>query len=189
MYDDLHGTRPPINTPIPPIDDDIPPVDPDEEVRPVSVEPDFAGLGTLIKKSSGADFRSELAGGTFRAVPSVNYDLVKDVKGKGFTSSSFTASVVAVHSPELIELDSPFTIANQEKFPGKNKLPTTQDLIIGFNKSILYLVLKGEKFINSFSGIVEALNSEPKASIFFVILKLYETWPREKLSLQLLPKL
>ena len=124
LYDDLHGTRPPINTPIPPIDDDIPPVDPDEEVRPVSVEPDFAGLGTLIKKSSGADFRSELAGGTFRAVPSVNYDLVKDVKGKGFTSSSFTASVVAVHSPELIELDRPFTIANQEKFPGKNfKVP------------------------------------------------------------------
>ena len=124
LYDDLHGTRPPINTPVPPIDDDIPPVDPDEEVRPVSVEPDFAGLGTLIKKSSGADFRSELAGGTFRAVPSVNYDLVKDVKGKGFTSSSFTASVVAVHSPELIELDRPFTIANQEKFPGKNfKVP------------------------------------------------------------------
>ena len=78
----------------------------------------------MIKKSSGADFRSELAGGTFRAVPSVNYDLVKDVKGKGFTSSSFTASVVAVHSPELIELDRPFTIANQEKFPGKNfKVP------------------------------------------------------------------
>ena len=120
LYDDLHGTRPPINTPVPPIDDDIPPVDPDEEVRPVSVEPDFAGLGTLVEKSSGADFRSELAGGTFRAVPSVNYDLVKNVKGQGFTSSSFTASVVAVHSPNLIELDRPFTIANQEKFPGKN---------------------------------------------------------------------
>ena len=120
LYEDLHGTRPPINTPVPPIDDDIPPVDPDEEVRPVSVEPDFAGLGTLVEKSSGADFRSELAGGTFRAVPSVNYDLVKNVKGQGFTSSSFTASVVAVHSPNLIELDRPFTIANQEKFPGKN---------------------------------------------------------------------
>ena len=124
LYDDLHGTRPPINTPVPPIDDDIPPVDPDEEVRPVSVEPDFAGLGTLVEKSSGADFRSELAGGTFRAVPNVDFDLVKNVKGHTFTSSSFTASIVAVHSPELIEIDRPFTIANQSEFPDKNfKVP------------------------------------------------------------------
>ena len=119
LYDDLHGTRPPIFKPFPSEEEDIP-VEADEEVRPVSVEPDFTGLGTLIEKTSGDAFRSEFAGGTFKAVPSVNYDLVSDVKGKGFASSSFTASIVAVHSPSLIELDRPFTISNQEKFPGKN---------------------------------------------------------------------
>ena len=121
FYEELHKAKPVINTPTPVEDDTFPPVkDEDEEVKPISIEPDFTGLGTLVEKSSGADFRSELAGGIFRAVPSVNYDLVKNVKGQGFTSSSFTASVVAVHSPNLIELDRPFTIANQKKFPGKN---------------------------------------------------------------------
>ena len=59
LYDDLHGTRPPINTLIPPIDDDIPPVDPDEEVRPKLKEPDFV-VKEHLKKESGEDFRSEL---------------------------------------------------------------------------------------------------------------------------------
>ena len=122
FYEDHHSSLPKLFDYFPKEDDDVVEVEPDPPTP--TLEPDFAGEGTLIKKTSGADFRSELAGGTFRAVPNVDFDLVKNVKGHTFTSSSFTASIVAVHSPELIEIDRPFTIANQSEFPDKNfKVP------------------------------------------------------------------
>jgi len=87
-------------------------------------EPNFAGQGTLIKKTSGDPFRTEFEGGLFKAVPSVNLNLVQNVAGDSYTSSSFTASIIAVHSPELMEIDRPFTIQNQTDFPNKNfKVP------------------------------------------------------------------
>ena len=122
FYEDHHSTFPKINDVIPKQDDDEVNTQPDPPTP--TLEPDFAGEGTLIKKTSGADFRSELAGGTFTAVPSVDFNSVKNVKGHTFTSSSFTASIVAVHSPDIIEIDRPFTIANQTEFPDKNfKVP------------------------------------------------------------------
>jgi len=122
FYEDHHSSLPKLFDYFPKGDDDVVDTEPDPPTP--TLEPDFAGEGTLIKKTSGADFRSELAGGTFRAVPNVDFDLVKNVKGHTFTSSSFTASIVAVHSPELIEIDRPFTIANQSEFPDKNfKVP------------------------------------------------------------------
>ena len=103
-------------------------VPPEIEIHPSSpeesVEPNFTGQGTLVKKTSGDPFRAEFEGGIFKAVPSVNHNLVKNITGKTYTSSSFTASIIAVHSPELIEIDRPFTIQNQTAYPEKNfKVP------------------------------------------------------------------
>ncbi len=103
-------------------------IDPPEILHPSDPlppeEPNFTGQGTLIKKTTGDPLRAEFEGGIFKAVPSVNFDLVQNVKGDSYTSSSFTASVIAVHSPELMEIDRPFTIQNQTDFPNKNfKVP------------------------------------------------------------------
>ena len=87
-------------------------------------EPNFTGQGTLIKKTTGDPFRAEFEGGIFKAVPSVNHNLVSNITGKTYTSSSFTASIIAVHSPDLLEIDRPFTIQNQKEYPEKNfKVP------------------------------------------------------------------
>ena len=67
---------------------------------------------TLIKRKDGEKFRLELAGGTFKAEPVVS-DLVNGIKGQNFQSSSFTASIVAVHSPDLLEIDTPFVIKDE----------------------------------------------------------------------------
>src|SRR6056300_48016 len=124
LYEDFHGTIPKINEPSPPENDDFPIKEEDPPPPPQPLEPNWTGEGLLVEKTSGTDFRSELAGGQFRCVPNINHDLIQGIKGRPFTSSSFTASVVAVHSPTLIELDRPYTIQNQKEFPGKNfKVP------------------------------------------------------------------
>ena len=63
----------------------------------------------MIKRQSGEPFRLELAGGTFKATPAVS-PLVQGITGQEFKSSSYTASIVAVHSPDLLEVDFPFVV-------------------------------------------------------------------------------
>jgi hypothetical protein len=124
LYESFHG-KPPIHRPFPE-EDDFPIIREDDvAVAQVIPDPNFTGKGTLIKRTSGDVFRSEFAGGIFRAEPSVNLQQVKNVAGQDFISSSFTASIVAVHSPDLIEIDRPFTIqSNRTKDKGKKfKVP------------------------------------------------------------------
>ena len=118
-YEEFHE---PQAQPSPPPTPPIPPVASKPKTTPPSVEtkakqPDAVGKGTLIKRKSGEPFRLELAGGTFKADPVVS-DLVEGVKGSPFESSSFTASIVAVHSPDLLEIDTPFVI--EDKRPEKD---------------------------------------------------------------------
>ncbi len=110
-YEEFHE---PQAQPSPPPTPPIPPVASKPKTTPPVVEtkakqPDAVGKGTLIKRQSGEPFRLELAGGTFKADPVVS-DLVEGIKGRPFESSSFTASIVAVHSPDLLEIDSPYLI-------------------------------------------------------------------------------
>ena len=124
LYESFHG-KPPIHRPFPE-EDDFPIIREDDvAVAQVIPDPNFTGKGTLIKRTSGDVFRSEFAGGIFRAEPSVNLQQVKNVAGQDFISSSFTASIVAVHSPDLIEIDRPFTIQSDRiKDKGKKfKVP------------------------------------------------------------------
>ena len=124
LYESFHGA-PPIMRPFPE-EDDFPIVREDDVVVAQAIpDPNFTGKGTLIKRTSGDAFRSEFAGGIFRAEPNVNLQQVKNIAGQDFVSSSFTASIVAVHSPDLIEIDRPFTIqSNRTKDKGKKfKVP------------------------------------------------------------------
>ena len=118
-YEEFHE---PQAQPSPPPTPPIPPVASKPKTTPPPVEtkakqPDAVGKGTLIKRQSGEPFRLELAGGSFKADPVVS-DLVEGVKGRPFESSSFTASILAVHSPDLLEIDTPFVI--EDKRPEKN---------------------------------------------------------------------
>jgi len=107
LYENFHGNS---ARPFPP-EEDFPVVRESIPPRPIiPPDPNFTGQGTLIKRTSGDVFRSEFAGGLFRAEPSVNFERVKNVTGQAFLSSSFTASIIAVHSPDLLEIDRPYTI-------------------------------------------------------------------------------
>ena len=130
LYEHQHGF-PPNDKPFPKeediIDDEYPPIKDDTVVvLPPSIpDPNWTGKGTLIYASGSNSFRSEFAGGIFRAEPKVNLERISNVAGQSFISSSLTASIVAVHSPDLLEIDRPFTIeSRREKDYGtKFKVP------------------------------------------------------------------
>ena len=107
-YEEFHR---PQEEPSPPPTPPIPAIA-SKPTPPIAVEtkqPAAVGKGTLIKRQSGEPFRLELAGGTFKATPAVS-PLVQGITGQEFKSSSYTASIVAVHSPDLLEVDFPFVV-------------------------------------------------------------------------------
>jgi hypothetical protein len=110
-YEEFHKPQaepsPPPTPPIPLIASKPKIIPPPVETK--AKQPDAIGKGTLIKRKTGEPFRLELAGGTFKSDPVVS-SLVEGIKGRPFESSSFTASIVAVHSPDLLEIDSPYLI-------------------------------------------------------------------------------
>ena len=113
-YEEFH---PPQAEPTPPPIPKIPPISSKPKTTPPVVEtkvkqPDNVSKSTFIKRQGGEPFRLELAGGTFKANPKVS-PLVKGVEGQNFQSASFTASILAVHSPDLIELDAPFVVKDE----------------------------------------------------------------------------
>ena len=113
-YEEFH---PPQAEPTPPPTPKIPPISSQPKTTPPVVEtkvkqPDNVSKSTFIKRQGGEPFRLELAGGTFKADPKVS-PLVEGVKGQNFQSASFTASILAVHSPDLIELDAPFVVKDE----------------------------------------------------------------------------
>ena len=121
-YEEFHKPQaeptPPPTPPIPQVASK--PISTPPPVETKAKQPDAVGKGTLIKRKSGEPFRLELAGGTFKSTPVVS-DLVEGIKGREFESSSFTASIVAVHSPDLIEIDTPFVV--EDKTPEKDDDP------------------------------------------------------------------
>ena len=113
-YEEFH---PPQAEPTPPPTPKIPPISSKPKTTPPVVEtkvkqPDNVSKSTFIKRQGGEPFRLELAGGIFKSEPKVS-PLVEGVKGQNFQSASFTASILAVHSPDLIELDAPFVVKDE----------------------------------------------------------------------------
>ena len=113
-YEEFH---PPQAEPTPSPTPKIPPISSQPKTTPPVVEtkvkqPDNVSKSTFIKREGGEPFRLELAGGTFKSEPIVS-PLVEGVKGQNFQSASFTASILAVHSPDLIELDAPFVVKDE----------------------------------------------------------------------------
>ena len=113
-YEEFHL---PQAEPTPPPIPEIPPISstPKQKSSPAqtkSKRKDNVSKSTFIERQGGEPFRLELAGGTFKAEPKIS-PLVEGVEGQNFQSASFTASILAVHSPDLIELDAPFIIKDE----------------------------------------------------------------------------
>ena len=111
-YEEFHK---PQAEPSPPPTPPIPPVASKPKATQTKTQTkktETTGQGTYVKRQSGDAFRLELAGGKFMANPMVS-PLVEGIEGNDYVSSSFTASIVAVHSPDLLELDTPFLIEDK----------------------------------------------------------------------------